>query len=104
MEDISKLDLIKCPTCGAEYLPVEIFIPNDYFGRPVKIQRNEEHKIIEIIGATPHPIESYTCDYCNVPFRVIAKTQFNTKSELKFDFDTDYTTNLRKESLFLSED
>jgi len=100
-----KFETIKCPTCGAEYLPVEIFIPDAVFGRPVHIERDATtHKILSVVGPSQNGRESYVCDYCNVPFSVNLKMQFNTKSETKFNFDSDYVTKLKKESIFLNED
>jgi len=102
-EDI-KLDIIKCPTCGAEYLPVEIFIPNAFFGKPVHIERDEDGKIIDVVGNGMCTTEQFICEHCNVPFRISAKVQYNTKAETKFDFNSDYETSLKSESLFLQED
>jgi len=104
MPDNEKLDIIECPNCHAQYLPVEIFIPDAFFGKPVHIERDAQRKIIDIIGPYTNPYEHYICDYCNKPFKVHAKIQFNTKSEVKFDFDADYSTKLKKESLFLNEE
>lgn len=100
----SKLSIIKCPTCGAEYLPVEIYLPDAFFGKPLHIERDDENKVTHVVGTKMNLFEHYTCDYCNVPFKITAKLQFSTKAETKFDFDTDYTTSLKKEVLFLSED
>lgn len=103
MSDISKLDKIICPCCNAEYLPVEIYIPQTFFGKPAKIVKDDQHKIVDIIGQKQNFKEDFICDYCNTPFKVNAKIQFNTKSEIKFDFDSDYTSSLKKQSLFLDE-
>ena len=100
----TKLITIKCPTCGAEYLPAEIYLPDAFFGRPSHIEKDADNKITHVIGSKMNLFEQYTCDHCNVPFKVTAKLQFNTKAETKVDFDTDYTTSLKKETLFLSED
>lgn len=29
-----KLELIICPKCGREYLPAEIYYPNEFLGKP----------------------------------------------------------------------
>jgi uncharacterized OB-fold protein len=29
-----KFEKIVCPKCGREYLPVEIYYPNSFFGKP----------------------------------------------------------------------
>ena len=102
--NIDKTELIECPTCHAQYLPVEIFIPDAFFGHPTKIYRDENHIITEVVGQDRCSMEQYVCDYCNVPFKVNAKLQFSTKPEIKFDFKEDYSTKLKKESIFLKED
>ncbi len=101
---MEKLNVIKCPNCGAEYLPVEMFIPDNFFGRPVHIERNEQNQIIDTVGYSMKTNTKYICDYCDMPFRISTKLQFSTKAETKLDFDSEYITDLKKASLFLSED
>ena len=40
--------VIKCPHCGREYLPVEIFYPASFFGKPTTVYRDEQGKIENI--------------------------------------------------------
>ena len=42
--------VIKCPHCGREYLPVEIFYPTSFFGKPTNVYRDEQGKIENISG------------------------------------------------------
>ena len=37
--------VIKCPKCGYEYLPAEIFFPDVLLGEPSNIIRDEEGKV-----------------------------------------------------------
>lgn len=104
MEDINKSIVITCPNCGAEYLPSEIYIPNAFFGRPKHIERDENHKIIHVAGQNMNLTEQYICNYCNNPFRITCKISFVEKSEMKFNFEDGYTTQLKKKTLFLSEE
>lgn len=96
---------IKCPRCGREYLPVEIYLPHEFFGRPTLIERDGvTGKITNIYGSDMDLNEQYVCDKCNTPFRVNAKIQFNTTEESKYNFNEDYKTSLKKQTLFLSEE
>ena len=78
MEDTVK---ISCPVCGAEYLPVEIFIPEDFFGRPEEVIRDPADKIEFFLGRGMNFKEEYICDSCGAKMRITAK--------LSFDVDTD---------------
>lgn len=96
---------IKCPNCGREYLPAEIYIPNAFFGRPNNIERDSfSGAIRDFYGKDMDLVEHYICDNCNTPFKVSAKVQFVTTEEDKYNFDKDYSINLKKQSLFLSEE
>ena len=92
--------VIKCPNCGCEYLPAEIYLPDTFLGKPRKIDK--EHitgKILDYMGSSMNLTETYTCDKCDTEFKVIANINFNTqKAE-----DSQYKTRFRKEKLFLSE-
>ena len=95
---------IKCPKCRAEYLTAEIFIPKSFVGEPRLIDKDESGIIQNHTGTNMNVIEHYKCDYCNTPFKIGAKIQFVTAIEEKYDFDTDYVSSLKKETLFLRED
>lgn len=62
---------IKCPNCGSEYLISEIFYSDDLLDNPEVIIRDEENKILDIIGEKATYKEEYTCDFCNTPFEVL---------------------------------
>lgn len=95
-----KEKVIKCPVCGCEYLPAEIFLPKPFLGNPKNIDR--EHltgKILDYTGNSMNLTETYTCDRCDHTFKVTTSINFNT-SELK---DSVYKTKFKKERLFLKE-
>lgn len=96
---------IKCPNCGREYLPAEIYIPQAFFGKPTSIDRNAgTGKIEEFYGTDMDLNEHYVCDKCNTPFNITAKLQFITVEDSKFNPNTDYKTRIKKQPLFLSEE
>lgn len=96
---------IKCPVCGREYMPAEIYLPNSLLGRPTQIQRDATTgKIDNFYGTDMDLVEHYVCDKCNTPFKVVAKVQFNTYEEDKYNFNKDYSVSLRKQPIFLTEE
>ena len=86
---------IKCPKCGHEYLPSEIFIPNTFFGFPVHIERDEAGKIIDFIGNSMDIEDTFICDKCNSNFKIKTDIVFNTSLIDDVDFDKDYVTVLK---------
>ena len=96
------MNYIKCPHCGAEYLPVEIFIPDEFFGRPQEVvRRSDNHKIETFYGKLPDLKERYVCDYCRTPFEVQANLDFQVKEISKINKET--RMSMRKYSLFMEE-
>ena len=73
--------VIKCPKCGYQYLPGEIFIPNALVGEPKNIVRNTIGEILGYEGTDPELNESYVCDHCNQEFNIVAKLSFSTDSK-----------------------
>ena len=72
---------IVCPICGEEYLPVEIFIPDDFFGRPDEVVRDPAGKIEFFLGRGMNLNEEYICDGCGAKMRI--------KANISFTVDTD---------------
>lgn len=97
------LEIIRCPVCGCEYLPAEIFLPNAFLGKPSHIMKQNKH-IDAFDGASMNTQEVYICDECNSSFKIFARVTFNTVENTKQDFENDYITPLQKNSLFLSEE
>lgn len=87
---------IKCPRCGYEYHPSEIFIPNCFFGKPTYILRNIEGKITNVTGKESDYTELYKCDNCNTSFNITTNIDFITKIDAPSDFDYDYETKIDK--------
>lgn len=99
-----RIDKIICPVCGTEYLPAEVYLPNELLGRPSDIERDITGKILSFCGKTLSPKETYTCDKCNSLFEVFAKVQFNTRLSHNVDFSTPYSGAVTKPKLFFDED
>ena len=95
--------IIRCPHCGAEYLPAEIFYPNAFLGRPKNIEKDLSGKILNYMGLNMKPTETYECDFCNRKFTVNANVKFFADSKSK-DFKSTYKTKIQKPNLFMKED
>lgn len=85
---------IKCPHCGFEYLPGEIFYPNDLTGelKYNSIIRDPLGKILyEEYKEDGRPVteEHFTCENCGKPFIINVETKYSTKVE---DEDKDFTS------------
>ena len=76
--------MIKCPHCGAQYLPGEIYMPGALIGQPDDLVKDSLGKILYEDyeeGSAPEMIEHYTCDYCNKPFVIEATVTYKTMTE-----------------------
>lgn len=85
------MKVIKCPYCGAEYLPSEIFMPEDLLDKTYTIHKTKDGIIEFAEGDDAELIESYTCDYCNKEFKVYANIEYNS---IEDSFEEDYITKL----------
>ena len=90
---MKKLVVITCPKCGAEYLPCEIFVPNQFFGKPLYIEKDNNGKILDVIGSDIDYTETYECDRCNTHFNINTKLSFNVTISDNVDFNSDYERN-----------
>ena len=90
---------IVCPNCGAEYLPAEIFYPNEFFGKPATIEKTSAGKIQFFTGTTLNTQETYTCDYCKRKMRIKADIDFKAYVQ-QID---NHVTKFTKSNLFLEE-
>ena len=86
-----KIERIVCPHCGREYMPAEIFMPEDLLGKPMEVIRNEAGHIEFYLGDSPDFIETYICDECNTEFKVEANLTFNV-SVSNEAFDEEYVS------------
>ena len=92
-----KTPVIKCPFCGSEYLPGEIFMPGALIGKPVEIIRDSLGKIIyedyDVKENEPDLIEHFVCDHCEKPFVVEASITYKAKEEApENDFQSQYVS------------
>lgn len=92
-----KSALIKCPHCGAEYLPGEVYMPNAIIGQPDEVVRDALGKIIyedyDTPEREPDTVEHFTCEYCDKPFIIEATVTYKTKEEApENDFKTEYVS------------
>lgn len=92
-----KSPVIRCPHCGAEYLPGEIYIPGSLIGQPDEVIKDSFGKIIyeDYYNDTREPdmIEHFICDYCEKPFVIEATVTYKTKTEApEKDFSTKYVS------------
>lgn len=92
-----KTPVIRCPHCGAEYLPGEVFLPGALIGQPDDIVKDSLGKIIYEDYSTedrePSMVEHFICDCCNKPFIVEASVTYRAKEEApENDFTTKYVS------------
>lgn len=88
-----KKNAIRCPHCGREYLPGEIYVPNAFVGQPTSIIKHpKQGTVLAYVGEDMDTVETYTCDNCNTTFKVDAVVTFKVE-EVKDLFDTnDYVS------------
>lgn len=75
---------IKCPHCGYEYVPAEIFLAEEIYGKPATVIRDALGKIIYVEwedGYEPQAVETYCCDNCDKSFIVEANLSFKVKPQ-----------------------
>lgn len=92
-----KSPVIRCPHCGAEYLPGEIYIPGSIIGQPDEVIRDSFGKIIyeDYYKETREPdmIEHFTCEYCDKPFIAEATVTYKSRTEEpEKDFSSKYVS------------
>lgn len=77
---MAKKTTIRCPHCGWEYLPGEIYYPNDFVGKPWNIIRDAQGNILGYDGDDMNTAEYFQCEHCNKEFKVDASITFRTES------------------------
>ena len=96
-----KYQVIKCPHCGYEYIPSEIFYPGDLIGgRTESLVRDALGKILYLEYAEskytegrslePCQPEQYICDSCEKPFVVEPVVSYKVKKEIE---ELDFSNN-----------
>lgn len=98
-----KIEVITCPACGREYLPSEIYLPNNFLGKVDNVIRMVDGKIDTFFGNTMDLKETYVCDKCNMKFNVLAKVSFKTSKANDNNFKEEYITKVNNK-IKLSED
>lgn len=68
--------VIKCPVCGQEYLPSEIFYPDDLIGHPTEIVKTTSGKVDFFLGQDVNYDEEYMCDNCGSLLNVHANVSY----------------------------
>ena len=92
-----KTPVIRCPHCGSEYLPGEIYLPGSLIGQPDDVIRDSLGKIIYEDYSTedrePCSTEHFVCEYCEKPFVVEATVTYKAQEEApEKDFTTKYVS------------
>ena len=90
-----KSPVIRCPHCGAEYLPGEIYMPGSLIGQPDEVVKDSLGKIIYEDYYSemrePNMMEHFTCDYCDKPFVIEATITYKSREEApEADFTSQY--------------
>lgn len=84
--------VIKCPKCGREYLPCEIYLPKYFFGTAKAVSRDDSGCIDFVDGEEMDLCEEFECD-CGTKFEVLASIEFTTK-ESKDESEEGYVSSL----------
>ena len=111
MRDYRKVDheeenliKIRCPHCGWEYLPGEIFLPDHFLGQPVNIDKDITGKILCYDGVVQNTNENFECVNCGKKLNLSATIKFNCELVKEEDFDLTHTSKKYSDRLVLKED
>lgn len=85
---MNRKTIIVCPRCGMEYMPAEIYYPDEFLGHPTNIIKLG-NKILTADTPDMNLEEEYVCNECNTKFKVEAEVTFKTK-EVKDFFTEDF--------------
>lgn len=87
-------EIIVCPKCGCEYLPEEIFYPEDLLGKAHDIVKDGKGKLLGAAGGRPAKTEEFVCEKCGATFKVEASVSFSSSIDPLKDLSDDYVTPL----------
>lgn len=103
MKTKNAVTILNCPHCKAEYFPNEIILPSYLIGKERDVVKDSEGKIVTYKSSGCITQEKYICDYCNKPFKVNVKLQYQIDSDNGDDFSEDYVLFLKKPDLFSND-
>ena len=94
-----KKTTIRCPHCGWEYLPAEIYYANDFLGEPKNIIKTEEGNVLGFDGEDMNTEETYYCDHCGKQFKIDASVTFKTSAvdDIFSEDEDEYVSKIKKE-------
>ena len=98
-----KFKKIKCPKCGYEYLPAEVFFAETLLGKPEKIIRSAEGNIELYTGEEPSFQEEWICDKCNAALIIDVDLNITTQLNPCHDFSEDYESTVYTNRITLEE-
>lgn len=85
--------IIKCPHCGAEFVPSEIFMPGELIGKANKVIKDPNNRILYVEYAEdwePATVAHFTCDVCDKSFTVEPVIMYKVKKEAEeLDFQNE---------------
>ena len=99
----SNSQMIRCPRCGAEYLPSEVMYPESVLGRETSVGKDDRGHIVFTDGEKPSMKDEYTCDYCGCTFEVTAEVTYSSSVKESHDFSKPYETKLHGDRMTLKE-
>lgn len=73
--------VIKCPICGQEFLPAEVYLPDYFLGKPTEIIKTTSGKLDFYFGQGMDPDEEFICDNCGAHLKIHANISFNVVAE-----------------------
>ena len=91
---MAKKNAIRCPHCGREYLPGEIFYPKDFLGQPKNVINDHEGNVIDYEGSDMNLKETFVCESCNTNFEVDATITFKTGLVRDLFADDDFVSKI----------
>ena len=93
MKDIP---IIRCPFCGTEYHPAEIYLPEAFFGKPEEIIKTPAGAIDFYVGSDMGLDEEYICDGCGKKLNIRATLVFEVEA-VEDDFEEEYVSKFTKQ-------
>ena len=95
-----RTNIIKCPNCGCEYLPGEIYVGKAFIGAPINVKKDSLGRVTEVIGSDMDTVEYFCCDNCDTPFKIEATVSFETTTLSEQEFKEALSPRITKPQLF----